>query len=103
MNRRDTSLNPNIDNEFYRKLLRIQRSTGAFFPFFTRIHDWLRMHSRAYYTLHINRWSTAIHVIILLIVVAINILNFISTIVSYPQVTRAVSCTASGSGTKNWS
>lgn len=71
-------------NEYDKHIEHIQNSTRTFFPFFIRIHNWLRMKSPAYYRWHLHPMSTVTHLAILSLITIINFANLASMIFAHP-------------------
>lgn len=61
-----------------------QRATRTFLPFFTPMHDWLRLHLRLYRWWHTQIYSTTIHVVFLLFFVVISFSSIRGLYASFP-------------------
>lgn len=61
-----------------------QRSTRTLFPFFTPLHDWLRLHVSLYRWWHTQIYSTTFHVLFLLIALLIGFSGVRGTFSPFP-------------------
>lgn len=77
-----------INHELDEQIAVVMRSTRTFFPSFTRLHDWFRRKSRMYYRWHLMPQSTMVHLFILSLITFVNLLNFLSFVVAYPEVAQ---------------
>jgi fibronectin-binding autotransporter adhesin len=91
--------NQSVD-ELEKKIMNLQRSTRTMLPFFTRIHNWLRMHSQWYYNWHLKSNASKIHKTVAIAYAIGMLLTFINFTLYYSvQTVQAAAVTWDGGGT----